>query len=69
MPEDAYTVPRMDPYQIRDERLKVSVDMLALTLKDIALLPTKQQEQVRLAMRALIDVQQWCKRHASGGRG
>jgi hypothetical protein len=65
MPEESYTVPRLDPHQVRNERLKLASDMLALTLRDIALLPTKQQ-QVRLAMRALTDVQQWCKTHAAG---
>jgi hypothetical protein len=67
MPDDAYTVPRMDPHQIRNERLRIASDLLALALRDVAVLPTKQQEQVRLAMKALVDVQQWCKAHRPGG--
>jgi hypothetical protein len=66
MPDDAYTVPRMDPQQVRNERLKIASDLLALTLRDIAVLPTRQQEQVRQAMRNLVEVQQWCRDHAPG---
>ena len=39
MPEDAYTVPRLDPQQIRNERIKIASDLLALTLRDVAVLP------------------------------
>jgi hypothetical protein len=51
---------------VRDERLKMSVDMLQLALKDVATLPTTQQQHVREAVRRLQAVQQWCKTHAAG---
>jgi hypothetical protein len=62
--ESSYTVPRMDPQQVRNERLKIARELLALTLRDVAVLPTRQQEQVRQAMRNLTDVQQWCRTHS-----
>jgi hypothetical protein len=54
---------RLPPEQVRNKRLELATDMLALTLKEVGLLPVKQQEQVRAAMRNLTDVQQWCQRH------
>jgi hypothetical protein len=53
---------QMPAKQARDERFKIATEMLALNMKEIALLPTQQQEQVRLAMQALLKVQEWCKR-------
>jgi hypothetical protein len=67
MPEQEYTVPRLPPQQIRDERLKVSVDMLRLALKDVGTLPTRQQEDVREAVRRLQRVQAWCATHPGMG--
>ena len=58
---------RMPQAQIRDERLRIASEMLALTLKDTALLPVRQQQQVRQAVKALHEVQQWCKIHRGGG--
>jgi hypothetical protein len=55
---------RQPPEWVRDQRLQLATDMLALALRDVAVLPTRQQEQVRLAMKALVDVQQWCRAHA-----
>jgi hypothetical protein len=63
MPEDAYTVPRLDPQQIRNERIKIASDLLALTLRDVAVLPVAQQQRVRQAVKALVEVQQWCLAH------
>lgn len=57
---------RMSPQQVHQERLKIAVEMLALNLKETALLPVKQQQQVRQAMTALTDVWQWCQRQAAG---
>ena len=68
-PEEAYTVPRQAPHQARDERFKIATELLALNLREAATWPTRQQEQLRLAMKALTDVQQWCKRHGPGGGG
>jgi len=57
--------PRMPATQVRDERLQIASEMLALTLKETALLPVRQQQQVRQAVQALHEVQQWCKNHSS----
>ena len=54
---------RMPQAAIRDARLKIASDLLALTLKETALLPVAQQQRVRQAVRALTEVQQWCKAH------
>jgi|SoiMethySBSTD1v2_1073268.scaffolds.fasta_scaffold585596_1 hypothetical protein len=59
---------RLPASQVLDERLRIASDMLLLALRDTAVLPTPQQEQVRRAVKALQAVQAWCKRHA-GGRG
>jgi hypothetical protein len=58
---------RMPATQVRDERLRIAAEMLSLTLKDTALLPVRQQQQVRQAVKALHEVQQWCKMHSGGG--
>jgi hypothetical protein len=60
---------RLPATQIRDERLRIASEMLALTLRDTALLPVRQQERVREAVKALQAVQQWCRdhRHSSAG--
>jgi hypothetical protein len=62
--DERYIAPRLPASQIRDERLKLVTDVLALTLRDVATLPVPQQKQVCLAMKALTDVQQWCRAHA-----
>ena len=54
---------RLSAVRVRDERLSVAVTMLALMLKDTALLPVAQQQDVRTAWRALQAVQAWCKHH------
>ncbi len=54
---------RLPTTKVRDERLRIASEMLALTLKDLALLPVKQQQYVRQAVRALQEVQQWCRAH------
>jgi hypothetical protein len=58
---------RLPATQIRDERLKIASELLSLTLKETALLPTRQQEDVREAVKRLQRVQQWCRAHTSGG--
>jgi hypothetical protein len=65
MMRDEHAGLRLPATQVRDERLRIASEMLALTLKETALLPVRQQEQVRLAMRALVDVQTWCKAHSN----
>jgi hypothetical protein len=60
---------RLPATQIRDERLRIASELLALTLRDTALLPVRQQERVREAVKALQAVQQWCKTHHGGGEG
>jgi hypothetical protein len=52
---------RLPARQVRDERLRVSMDLLQLMLRDIAVLPTRQQEDVREAVKRLQRVQQWCQ--------
>jgi hypothetical protein len=69
MPDDAYTVARQTPHQVRDERFKIATELLALNLREAATWPTRQQEQLRLAMKALTDVQTWCRHHGSEGGG
>jgi hypothetical protein len=54
---------RLPATQVRDERLQIAAEMLALTLKEAALLPTRQQEDVREAVKRLQAVQHWCKAH------
>jgi hypothetical protein len=54
---------RLPATQVRDERLRISLEMLALTLRDTALLPVREQERVRQAVKALQEVQRWCKTH------
>jgi hypothetical protein len=63
MRDEGSAGPRLPQATIRDERLKLATEMIALTHKDVGLMLVKQQEQVRLAMKALTDVQTWCKRH------
>jgi hypothetical protein len=58
---------RLPASTVLAERLRIASDMLSLTLKEAALLPVREQEQVRLAVRALQEVQAWCKRHVNGG--
>lgn len=67
MMSDDHAGLRLPATQVRDERLRIASEMLALTLKDTALLPVRQQQQVRQAVRALQEVQQWCKTHRVGG--
>lgn len=55
---------RMPAATIRDQRLKLASDMLALTLRDVATMPTPQQEAVREAVKHLQRVQAWCQSHA-----
>ena len=57
---------RLPAPQVLTERIKIATDMLVLALRETALLPVREQEQVRLAVRALQEVQAWCKRHAQG---
>jgi hypothetical protein len=57
---------RLPASQVRDERLRIALEMLSLTLRDAAVLPTQQQEQVREAVTALQAVQRWCKAHSNG---
>jgi hypothetical protein len=66
MLDDAYTVPRQTPHQVRDERLKIASELLALNIHETALLPVAQQEKLRIAMRCLTDVQTWCRHHQGG---
>jgi hypothetical protein len=54
---------RIPAVRVRDERLRIASEMLALTLRDTALLPVRQQQQVRQAVRALQEVTQWCRTH------
>jgi hypothetical protein len=57
---------RLPANQVLDERLRIAADMLLLSLRDAALLPTGQQEALREAVTRLQAVQQWVKRHANG---
>ena len=63
MRSEIYGGLRLPASKVRDERIRVASELLALTLKDLALLPVKQQQYVREAVRALQQVQQWCKTH------
>jgi hypothetical protein len=65
MMSDEHAGLRMSQAQVRDARLQIAAEMLSLTLKDTALLPVRQQQQVRQAVKALHEVQQWCKTHKS----
>ena len=58
---------RLPATTVRDERLKIASELLALTLRDTALLPTRQQEDVREAVKRLQAVRQWCQTHRGGG--
>lgn len=58
---------RMPAPQIRDGRLKVSVELLQLALRDIAGLPATQQAAIREAVKHLQAVQEWCQHHGPGG--
>jgi len=60
---EKYVGRRLPAPQIRDERLKMASELLALTLRETALLPTRQQEDVREAVKRLQAVQRWCKDH------
>jgi hypothetical protein len=62
-----YAGHRLPRHQVRDARLQIAADMLSLTLKDTALLPVRQQQQVRLAVQALHEVREWCRSHSGGG--
>jgi len=63
--QENWTPPHLPAVQIRDEWFKLVCDMLALALRGVATLPVRQQQQVRAAMKALADVQTWCKAHAA----
>ena len=63
MMSDDHAGLRIPSAKVRDERLRIASEMLALTLRDTALLPVRQQQQVRQAVRALQEVQQWCRSH------
>jgi hypothetical protein len=67
MMSDDHAGLRLPATQVRDARLQIASEMLSLTLKDTALLPVRQQQQVRQAVKALHEVQQWCKIHSAGG--
>jgi hypothetical protein len=67
MMSDDHAGLRMPATQVRDERLRIAAEMLSLTLKDTALLPVRQQQPVRQAVKALHEVQQWGKAHSVGG--
>jgi hypothetical protein len=67
MMSDNHAGLRLPATQVRDARLRIASEMLALTLKDTALLPVRQQQQVRQAVKALHEVQQWGKAHSVGG--
>jgi hypothetical protein len=54
---------RLSPRQVRDERLRIASDMLALTLRDAAGMPVPQQEDLREAVKRLQRVQAWCSEH------
>ena len=56
---------RLPQAKVRDERLRIASEMLALTLRDAATMPVHQQQQVRQAVKALHEVRQWCKNHSS----
>jgi hypothetical protein len=68
MREDDYAGLRIPATQVRDERLKIATEMLTLTLRETALLPARQQEDVREAVKRLQAVQEWCKAHHSSGK-
>ena len=57
---------RLPAPQVLDERLKIASDMLLLSLRDAAGLPTGQQEALREAVTRLQAVQAWVKLHANG---
>ena len=57
---------RLPAPQVLDERLRIASDMLALTLRDAAGLPTGQQDALREAVTRLQAVQAWVKLHANG---
>ena len=58
---------RLPPDQVRNKRLELATDLLSLALRDVATLPTRQQERVRVAVRELQAVQQCCRAHQEGG--
>ena len=60
---------RMPAHQIRDERLKVSMELLQLTLRDMATLPTTQQQALRQAVVSIQEVRRWCRLHRPHGGG
>jgi hypothetical protein len=59
---------RLPAATVLAERLRIASDMLLLALRDAAVLPTRQQEDVREACKRLAAVQAWCKVHANGRR-
>ena len=62
--ETSYSGLRLPADRIRDERLKIAQDMLALSLRDTAaVLPVRVQQLMRRAVLALREVEAWCQRH------
>jgi hypothetical protein len=57
----------LPPHEVRNQRLRLAAEMLALALRETAGLPVRQQTQVREAMKALTSVTQWCEHHARDG--
>jgi hypothetical protein len=55
------------PQEVRDERLKLATDLLALVVRDVAVLPAMQQAHVREAVKRLQQVQAWCAAHRHTG--
>jgi hypothetical protein len=57
---------RTPPHEIRDGRIKVSLELLQLMLRDVAGLPVLAQADVREAVKRLQRVQEWCQHHGPG---
>jgi hypothetical protein len=54
---------RLPPDQVRQKRIELASEMLALSLREAAGWPVAEQQKLRTAMRCLADVRQWCKHH------
>jgi hypothetical protein len=66
MAETEYTVPRLAPHQIRNERIAIAYDMVLRTLRDTASLPVREQQSLREVVKHLQHLTQWCRTHGPG---
>jgi len=54
------------PHDVRDARLRLAAEMLALLVAEVRCLPVLQQRQLRTAVQAVRALQAWCADHQEG---